>query len=65
MGNMKITPEEDRWELERDFETLTRAGEIIGDKKRLEKVQEFAKEKKDEADKILDTEYLKKIGIGR
>ncbi|QDF28986.1 hypothetical protein [Halarcobacter anaerophilus] len=64
MGN-GITPEEDRWELERDFETLTRAGEIIGDKKRLEKVQKFAKEKKDEADKILDTDYLKKIGIGR
>ncbi|WP_418179765.1 hypothetical protein ACNSOO_04685 [Aliarcobacter lanthieri] len=56
---------DDRWEIERDFETLVRASEISGDKKRLKKVQEFAKKQKEAMDNVLDTEYLKSIGIGR
>ena len=56
---------DDRWEIERDFETLVRASEISGDKERLKKVQEFAKKQKEAMDKVLDTEYLKSIGIGR
>ena len=56
---------DDRWEIERDFETLVRASEISSDKKRLKKVQEFAKKQKEAMDKVLDTEYLKSIGIGR
>ena len=56
---------DDRWEIERDFETLVRAGEISSDKERLKKVQEFAKKQKEAMDKVLDTEYLKSIGIGR
>ncbi len=28
---------DDRWEIERDFETLVRASEISGDKERLKK----------------------------
>ena len=61
----KDTVVEDKWELERDFETLVRASEISGDKERLKKVQEFAKKQKEAMDKVLDTEYLKSIGIGR
>ena len=56
---------DDRWEIETDFETLVRASEISSDKKRLKKVQEFAKKQKEAMDKVLDTEYLKSIGIGR
>ena len=56
---------EDKWEIERDFETLVRASEISGDKERLKNVQEFAKKQKEAMDKVLDTEYLKSIGIGR
>ncbi|MCT7643853.1 hypothetical protein [Aliarcobacter butzleri] len=56
---------EDKWEIERDFETLVRASEISGDKKRLKNVQEYAKKQKEAMDKVLDTEYLKSIGIGR
>ncbi|TLS99936.1 hypothetical protein [Aliarcobacter cibarius] len=61
----KAVSEDDRWELERDFETLIRASEISSDKERLKKVQEFAKKQKEAMDKVLDTEYLKSIGIGR
>lgn len=56
---------DDSWEIERDFETLVRASEISSDKERLKKVQEFAKKQKEAMDKVLDTEYLKSIGIGR
>ena len=56
---------DDEWKLERDFETLVRASEISSDKERLKKVQEFAKKQKEAMDKVLDTEYLKSIGIGR
>ena len=56
---------DDKWKLERDFETLVRASEISSDKERLKKVQEFAKKQKEAMDKVLDTEYLKSIGIGR
>lgn len=56
---------DDKWELERDFETLVRASEISSNKERLKKVQEFAKKQKEAMDKVLDTEYLKSIGIGR
>ena len=56
---------DDRWEIEQDFETLVRASEISSDKERLKKVQEFAKKQKEAMDKVLDTEYLKSIGIGR
>ena len=38
---------DDKWEIERDFETLVRASEISGDKERLKKVQEFAKKQKE------------------
>ena len=61
----KATEADDIWEIERDFETLVRASEISGDKKRLKQVQEFAKKQKEAMDKVLDTEYLKSIGIGR
>lgn len=61
----KATEADDRWEIERDFETLVRASEISGDKERLKKAQEFAKKQKEAMDKVLDTEYLKSIGIGR
>ena len=61
----KATEADNIWETERDFETLVRAGEISGDKERLKKVQEFAKKQKEAMDKVLDTEYLKSIGIGR
>jgi hypothetical protein len=57
--------QEQRWEIERDFETLMRAGEITSDEKRLKKVQEFAKMQKEAMEKVLDTDYLKSIGIGR
>ena len=56
---------DDKWEIERDFETLVRASEISSDKERLKKAQEFAKKQKEAMDKVLDTEYLKSIGIGR
>ncbi len=56
---------DDRWEIERDFETLVRAGEINSDEKRLKKVQEFAKKQKEQLDNIMDSDYLKSIGIGR
>ncbi len=61
----KAAQADDSWEIERDFETLVRAGEISSDKERLKKVQEFAKKQKEAMDKVLDTEYLKSIGIGR
>ena len=61
----KATEVDDIWETERDFETLVRASEISGDKERLKKAQEFAKKQKEAMDKVLDTEYLKSIGIGR
>lgn len=61
----KAAQADDSWELERDFETLVRASEISSDKERLKKVQEFAKKQKEAMDKVLDTEYLKSIGIGR
>lgn len=61
----KDTEGDDKWKIERDFETLVRASEISGDKERLKKVQEFAKKQKEAMDKVLDTEYLKSIGIGR
>ena len=56
---------DDSWEIERDFESLVRASEISSDKERLKQVQEFAKKQKEAMDKVLDTEYLKSIGIGR
>ena len=61
----KATEADDIWETERDFDTLVRASEISGDKERLKKVQEFAKKQKEAMDKVLDTEYLKRSGIGR
>ena len=61
----KAAQADDSWEIERDFETLVRASEISSDKERLKKVQEFAKKQKEAMDKMLDTEYLKSIGIGR
>jgi hypothetical protein len=61
----KAAQADDKWKLERDFETLVRASEISSDKERLKKVQEFAKKQKEAMDKVLDTEYLKSIGIGR
>ena len=61
----KAAQADDSWEIEGDFETLVRASEISGDKERLKKVQEFAKKQKEAMDKVLDTEYLKSIGIGR
>ena len=61
----KAAQADDSWEIERDFETLVRASEISSDKERLKKVQEFKKKKKEAMDKVLDTEYLKSIGIGR
>jgi hypothetical protein len=57
--------QEDRWQTERDFETLINASEITSDEKRLKKVQDFAKKQREAMDKVLDTEYLKSIGIGR
>ena len=61
----KDTEVDDKLGIERDFETLVRASEISSDKERLKKVQEFAKKQKEAMDKVLDTEYLKSIGIGR
>lgn len=61
----KASQADDSWEIERDFETLVRASEISSDKERLKKAQEFAKKQKEAMDKVLDTEYLKSIGIGR
>lgn len=61
----KAAQADDSWEIERDFDTLVRASEISSDKERLKKVQEFAKKQKEAMDKVLDTEYLKSIGIGR
>ena len=61
----KAAQADDYWEIERDFETLVRASEISSDKERLKKAQEFAKKQKEAMDKVLDTEYLKSIGIGR
>ena len=61
----KAAQADDSWEIERDFETLVRASEISSDKERLKKVQEFDKKQKEAMDKVLDTEYLKSIGIGR
>ena len=61
----KAAQADDSWEIERGFETLVRASEISSDKERLKKVQEFAKKQKEAMDKVLDTEYLKSIGIGR
>ena len=61
----KAAQADDSWEIESDFETLVRASEISSDKERLKKVQEFAKKQKEAMDKVLDTEYLKSIGIGR
>lgn len=65
MNKGKQIDSDDEWEIENDFNTLKKAVEIINDKKRLEKVQTFAKQQKNAVEKILDTEYLKGIGIGR
>ncbi len=62
---LETESQEQRWETERDFETLMRASEITGDEKRLKRVQEFAKKQKEAMEKVLDTDYLKQIGIGR
>lgn len=56
---------ENSYEIEQDFRTLIRAGEIAEDEKRLKKVQEFAKKQKEALDNVLNTDYLKSIGIGR
>ena len=56
---------EDSYEIEQDFRTLIRASEIAEDEKRLKKVQEFAKKQKEALDNVLNTDYLKSIGIGR
>lgn len=55
--------QEKKWELEEDVRTLSRAMEIVNDKKRLKEVQGFAKEKKAELEMIEDVSYLEKIGL--
>ena len=65
MNKGKQIDSDDEWEIENYFNTLKMAVEIINDKKRLEKVQTFAKQQKNAVEKILDAEYLKSIGIGR
>ena len=61
----KAAQADDSWEIERDFETLVRASEISSDKERRKKVKEIEKKKKEAMDKVIDTESLKSIGIGR
>lgn len=55
--------EEEKWKLEDDVRTLTRAMEIVKDEKRLKAVQAFAKDKKAELEMVEDVSYLKKIGL--
>lgn len=55
--------EEEKWELEGDVRTLTKAMEIVKDEKRLKAVQDFAKEMKAELEMVEDVSYLKKIGL--
>ena len=60
---MKMNKEEERWRLEEDMRTLSRAMEIVKDKSRLKEVQTFAKEKKQEIEMIEDVSYLEKVGL--
>ena len=60
---MPSDKEEKKWQLEEDVRTLSRAMEIVKDKKRLKEVQDFAKEKKAELEMIEDVSYLEKIGL--
>ncbi len=54
---------EEHYRAESDFHTLVRASEITDDEERVKAVKEFAKKQKKNFDKVLDKEYLKKIGI--
>lgn len=58
-----MDPGEEKWQLEEDVRTLSRAMEIVSDEKRLKAVQDLAKEKKAELEMVEDVSYLKKIGL--
>lgn len=55
--------EEAKWRIKHDVKTLKEALEIVNNKNRLEKAQEFAKKEKKKLELIEDVSYLKKIGL--
>jgi hypothetical protein len=58
-----MAAEDEKWMLEDDVRTLSKAMEIVRDEKRLKAVQDFAKEKRAELEMVEDVSYLKKIGL--
>lgn len=62
---MKDVEVDESWKTESDFRTLKEANEILKDKKRVEKVKAYAKESMSQTQEVLDSKYLKSIGVGR
>jgi len=62
---MKDIEVDESWKTESDFRTLKEANEILKDKKRVEKVKAYAKESMSQTQEVLDSKYLKSIGVGR
>ena len=56
---------DESWQTESDFRTLKEANEILKDKKRVEKVKAYAKKSMSQTQEVLDSKYLKSIGVGR
>lgn len=56
---------DESWKTESDFRTLKEANEILKDKKRVEKVKAYAKKSMSQTQEVLDSKYLKSIGVGR
>lgn len=59
----KVNSTEDRWQIERDCQTLIQAREVIEDEDRLAAAQAYFEEQKNALDELSKTEYWKKIGI--
>lgn len=62
---MKDIEVDESWKTESDFRTLKEANEILKDKKRVEKVKAYAKKSMSQTQEVLDSKYLKSIGVGR
>lgn len=54
---------EDRWQIERDCQTLIQAREVIEDEDRLKAAQAYFEEQKNAMEELSKDEYWKKIGI--
>jgi len=56
--------EDDKWQIERDLETLAEAQVILSDESRMKKVQELAKQQKESIEDISNGDFFKQIGLG-